>query len=80
MMEKLTPSAHMSTAELECGWIAVKASEAIERIKIGQVLEIACESKEKEEDVELWLEMTGHELLDKKAKGGRVYYYVKRTK
>lgn len=80
MMEKLTPRAHISTAELECGWIAVKASEAMEKIRIGQVLEITCDSKEKVEDVELWLEITGHELLAKKAKEDGIHYYVKKTK
>lgn len=77
-----SPRVHrsMNTAGLECGWIAVKASEAMEKIRIGQVLEIICESREKTEDVELWLEMSGHELLAKKTKEDGVYYYVKRRR
>jgi TusA-related sulfurtransferase len=68
----------MSTASLDCGWIAVKASEVMEGLHPGEVLEIACESPEKGEDVELWLEMTGHELLTKETGEGWIYYYVKK--
>lgn len=77
-MEKPKADARMSTADLECGWIAVKASEAMDGLKAGQVLEIACETHEKEEDVELWVEMTGQELIAKEEKGGWIYFYVKK--
>lgn len=77
-MEKPQPHAKMSTADLDCGWISVRASEAMDELEPGQILEIACDSPEKEEDVELWLEMSGHELLMKEAKGSWIYFYVKK--
>jgi TusA-related sulfurtransferase len=70
----------MNTADLECGWIAVKANEMMDKIRVGQVLMVTCESREKEEDVDLWLEMTGHELLRKKKTRGSTKFYVKKIK
>lgn len=77
-MEKLHADARMSTVDLDCGWIAVKASEVMDELEAGQVLEIACETPEKEEDVELWMEMTGHELIAKEKRGEWTYFYVKK--
>ncbi len=76
----LKPTLKMSTADLECGWIAVKANDMMDKIRVGQVLEITGESREKEEDVDLWLEMTGHELLRKRKTRGSTKFYVKKIK
>lgn len=74
------PTLSMSTEDLECGWIAVKANEMMDKLRIGQVLEVVCESREKEEDVDLWLEMTGQELLKKNKTKGISKFYVKKIK
>jgi TusA-related sulfurtransferase len=76
----LKPTLRMSTADLECGWIAVKANEMMDKIQVGQVLMVICESGEKEEDVDLWLEMTGHELLRKEKTSNIIRFYVKKIK
>jgi TusA-related sulfurtransferase len=76
----LKPALRMSTADLECGWIAVKANEMMDKLGVGQVLEVTCESREKEEDVDLWLEMTGHELLRKEKTRATIRFYVKKIK
>jgi TusA-related sulfurtransferase len=70
-------SLKMSTADLECGWIAVKASELMDKLRAGQVLEVTCDSQEKEEDIELWLEMTGHKLLRKET-GDLIRFFVEK--
>jgi TusA-related sulfurtransferase len=77
-MEKVHADARLSTEDLDCGWIAVRASEVMDELRPGQVLEIACETREKEEDVELWIEMTGHELVNLERRGEWSYFYVKK--
>lgn len=78
-MDPARPTLTMSTADLECGWIAVKANEMMDKLRVGQVLEVVCESPDKEEDLELWLEMTGHELLRKKKTKNTTRFYVKKN-
>lgn len=77
-MKKVHADARMSTADLDCGWIAVKAGDLMDELEPGQVLKISCESREKAEDVELWIDMTGHELVALDKRGKWSYFYVKK--
>ena len=54
--------------------------EAIDEIKIGQILKIEADDPAAEEDIKRWAKRTGHELLKFKKNGNILTFIIRKNK
>jgi TusA-related sulfurtransferase len=54
--------------------------EAIDEIKIGEILKIEADDPAAEEDIKRWAKRTGHELLKFEKKGSILTFLIKKMK
>lgn len=54
--------------------------EAIDEIKIGEILKIEADDPAAEEDIKRWAKRTGHELLKFEKKGSILTFFIKKMK
>lgn len=65
---------------LNCPLPVIKTKKAIERMAIGQVLEMVSTDPGSKPDMAAWAKSTGHELLDMKEETGVFTFYIRKAK
>ncbi len=65
---------------LTCPMPVIKLTHAVRKMKSGEVIEMTATDPGAEEDVERWVDKTGHTLLKMVIDGGRLVFYVRKKK
>ena len=65
---------------LLCPLPVIKTKQAIDKLIIGQVLEMTSTDPGSVPDMQAWSRQTGHELLDQKKEEGLFVYYIRKAK
>ena len=65
---------------LVCPLPVVKASEAMTHLRVGQVLKVLATDPAAKEDLTIWAEKFGHEVLLMVEKSGVIYCYLKKKR
>ena len=74
----VTPNATLDAKGLACPLPVVKARLEIEKIDLGEVLEVVATDPGSVADFENWTKMSGHDLLDSKSENGVYTYLIKK--
>ena len=65
---------------LLCPLPIIKTKQAIDKLSMGQVLEMISTDPGSIPDMQAWSRQTGHELLEYKQDDGLFVFYVKKSK
>ena len=65
---------------LNCPLPIIKTKKAIEKMAVGQVLEVIATDPGSTPDMIAWSKGTGHELLETREEGGLFTFYVRKAK
>ena len=65
---------------LLCPLPIIKTKQAIDKLSMGQVLEMISTDPGSIPDMQAWSRQTGHELLEHKQDNGLFVFYVKKSK
>jgi len=65
---------------LNCPLPIIKTKKTIEKMAVGQVLEMVSTDPGSKPDMIAWSKSTGHELIDSKEEPGLFTYYIRKTK
>jgi len=65
---------------LSCPLPVIKTKKEIDRMKIGQVLEMIATDPGSVNDMAAWSHRTGHEILEHKQDNGSFIFYIKKIK
>lgn len=65
---------------LICPLPVVKASEAMTRLQVGQVLKVLATDPAAKEDLSVWAEKFGHEVLSMEEESGVIRCYLKKKR
>ena len=65
---------------LNCPLPVIKTKKALEKMAVGQVLEMVATDPGSKSDMAAWSKSTGHELLETKEEPGLFTFYVRKTK
>jgi tRNA 2-thiouridine synthesizing protein A len=65
---------------LMCPMPIIKTAQTIQKMKIGQVLEVIATDKGIKQDMPAWCKTTGNECLSIEDKGEEIKVYVKKLK
>ena len=65
---------------LTCPMPIIKMTRAVRKMKAGEVIEMTATDPGAEEDVNRWVDKTGHTLLKMIIDGGRLVFYVRKKK
>jgi TusA-related sulfurtransferase len=75
-----TVALHLDCKGLNCPLPIIKTKKAIEKLNLGQVLEMISTDPGSKPDMIAWSKSTGHELLDTKEEPGLFMFYVRKAK
>ncbi len=65
---------------LNCPLPVIKTKKSLEKMAVGQVLEMVATDPGSKSDMVAWSKSTGHELLETKEEPGLFTFYVRKTK
>ncbi|MBI3994701.1 MAG: sulfurtransferase TusA family protein [Nitrospirae bacterium] len=65
---------------LLCPLPVIRTKQAIDKMTIGQVLEMLSTDPGSVADMAAWSRRTGHELLDQRTENGLFQFYIRKTK
>ena len=65
---------------LYCPEPVFRTRQEIDKLVVGQVLEVIADDPAAEEDIKRWAKRTGHELLKFEKEGTIMTFYIKKTK
>jgi TusA-related sulfurtransferase len=65
---------------LNCPLPVIKTKKALEKMAVGQVLEMVATDPGSKPDMTAWSKSTGHELLETKEEPGLFSFYVRKAK
>lgn len=65
---------------LLCPMPILKTVQAVNEMKVGEVLEIIATDEGIKKDIKNWCEMMGHELLDIQDKNNKIVVHLKKMK
>jgi len=63
---------------LFCPMPIAKTKEAIDKIKVGEVLKIEADDPAAESDIKAWSKRTGHEIMTFEKKDGILTFYIRK--
>ncbi|MDP7078813.1 MAG: sulfurtransferase TusA family protein [Candidatus Undinarchaeales archaeon] len=78
--DEITPAKELDCVGLYCPIPIAQTKEAIETVKVGEVLMVEADDPAAEEDIKAWAKHTGHELMKIERAGSIMTFYIKRTK
>ncbi len=79
-MNEIKADISLDTVGLYYPMPIVKTAQAIKKMEIGQILEVAADDEGIKTDMPSWCEMTGQEYLGLKEEDGEYRVYVRRLK
>ena len=65
---------------LACPLPVIKTKQAIDKMGVGQVLEMVATDPGSIPDMQAWSRKTGHELLEARQDGNLYIFYIRKTK
>jgi len=65
---------------LNCPLPVIKTKKALEKMAVGQILEMVATDPGSKSDMVAWSKSTGHELLETKEAPGLFMFYVRKTR
>jgi tRNA 2-thiouridine synthesizing protein A len=65
---------------LLCPMPVIRTKQAIDKMSIGQVLEMTATDPGSIPDMQAWSKRTGHELLDTRQGNGQYVFLIRKTK
>jgi len=65
---------------LPCSESIIKASNAIDKLKVGQVLELISTEPATMSDIYIWSIKTGHQVLESENIDGKFIYLIKKIR
>lgn len=78
--KEIKPDRTLDAIGLYCPEPIFRTKEEIEKIEIGQVLEILADDPAAEEDITRWAKRTGNQLLKLEKNGRTLRFLVKKLK
>ncbi len=76
----MVPDRTLDCVGLYCPEPVFRTREEIERLEVGDILEIMADDPASEEDIPRWAKRAGHELLELHKEGDQIYFLVKKGK
>jgi tRNA 2-thiouridine synthesizing protein A len=80
MAEEPKPKRTLDTIGLYCPQPLFQTREEIDKIEVGEVLEVLSDDPAAEEDLKRFAKRTGHELIHLEKKGDVLRFLIRRTK
>ena len=80
MADKPEPTKTLDTIGLYCPQPLFQTREEIDKIEVGEILEVLSDDPAAEEDLKRFAKRTGHELIDLEKKGDVLRFLIRRTK
>lgn len=80
MGDKPGPKKTLDTIGLYCPQPLFQTREEIDKIEVGEVLEVLSDDPAAEEDLKSFAKRTGHELIDLEKRGDVLRFLIRRTK
>ena len=65
---------------LACPLPVIKTKQAIDKMTVGQILEMVATDPGSIPDMQAWSRKTGHELLEAKKEADLYLFYIRKTK
>ncbi len=78
MSHHTTPDRTLDCIGLYCPEPVFRTREEIDRLGVGDVLEVMADDPASEEDIPRWAKRSGHELLDMQKEGDQIYFLVRK--
>lgn len=78
MTDKPVPDLTLDARDLQCPMPILKAKKEIQKLEIGQILEVISNDPGSKEDFPRWAKRTGNELLGIFDENGFSRYFIKR--
>ncbi|MQA62339.1 MAG: hypothetical protein GEU86_12760 [Actinophytocola sp.] len=69
----------LDASGLACPMPIVRTRQAIDRLDVGQVLEVISTDRGSLQDIPAWAETIGHKLLDKRETSGRYTFLIEKA-
>lgn len=76
----IKPDRTLDVIGLYCPEPIFRTKEEIEKIEVGQVLEILADDPAAEEDITRWVKRTGNQLLKLEKSGRKLRFLIKKLK
>ena len=80
MPQNLQVDQRLDCKGLACPLPVIKTKQAIDKMTIGQVLEMISTDPGSIPDMQAWSRKTGHELLEAKQEGSLYIFYIRKAK
>ncbi len=77
--ENITADASLDCIGLYCPIPIARTREEIDKLEVGQVLEVEADDPAAEEDIKRWAKHTEHEILSFKKEGKILHFMIKKT-
>jgi tRNA 2-thiouridine synthesizing protein A len=78
MTDMPTADKTLDCRDMQCPIPILKAKKEIQKIEVGQVLEVLSNDPGSKEDFPRWAKRTGNELVDVVDDGDFAHYFIKR--
>ena len=80
MPQNLQIDQRLDCKGLACPLPVIKTKQAIDKMAVGQILEMVATDPGSIPDMQAWSRKTGHELLEAKQDGNLYIFYIQKTK
>jgi tRNA 2-thiouridine synthesizing protein A len=80
MSQNLQVDQRLDCTGLACPLPVIKTKQTIDKMTVGQVLEMISTDPGSTPDMQAWSRKTGHELLEAKHEGNLYIFYIRKTK
>lgn len=79
-MQSLKPDRTLDCIGLYCPMPVFKTREEMDKLEVGEVLEVLADDPAAEEDIKRWAKRTGNEVLEVKKEGSIIKFLIKKMK
>jgi len=76
----ITPNQTVDASDLACPMPVIKTKQALDEMKVGEVLKMISTDPGSVSDIKAWTAKTGHELISHEESGDRYVFYIRKTK
>ena len=80
MGDQSKPDRNLDCLGLFCPEPVFRTRQEIDKMKVGEILEVVADDPAAEEDIKRWAKRTGHEILKFEKEGTILTFYIKKMK
>jgi tRNA 2-thiouridine synthesizing protein A len=77
---EFTPNEVLDCSGLSCPMPIIKTKKAIEKLEVGQILQMISTDRGSMPDMKAWTKKTGQELLDAQEADDKFIFFIKKVK